>query len=87
MESREVIKEIRSLLATDTPPEDGIAMRLILAAMSDLLENFDEDHRRIQVMWPAYKGIMWMAGILGLSVVSLIWGLVTGTVTLVMAGP
>ena len=53
--------------------------RLILAFFS---QTFIEDHKKIEKIWPAYQVVMWVSGILGVSIIALVWGLITGQVEL-----
>jgi hypothetical protein len=82
VENRALIGEIRTLLRSEKPPDPDHLMRLVLAAMADLLEQVDVNHRRIEIMWPVYRGLIFIAGVFGASVIGLIWGLLTGAVVL-----
>jgi len=47
-----------------------------------------QDHekrlRELEKLAPAMRVVIWIAGALGLSVIGLIWGLITGQISLVM---
>ena len=55
--------------------------RLILAFFA---KTIIEDHRKIEKIWPAYQVIMWISGVLGISIISLIWALITGRAELII---
>lgn len=85
MSNGNVISSIDTLLATDDPISEKQALRPVLAAMSDFLKRDEEDHLKVVQMYPVYKAILWVAGVLGISIISLIILFTTGQATIVMA--
>lgn len=55
-------------------------------AKKDAVISTVEDHekrlRELEKLAPAMKVVIWVAGILGASVIALIWSLITGTATI-----
>lgn len=55
---------------------------------NDGVETTVKDHekrlRELEKLAPAMRVVIWIAGALGLSVIGLIWGLITGQITLLM---
>ena len=55
---------------------------------NDGVETTVKDHekrlRELETLAPAMRVVIWIAGALGLSVIGLIWGLITGQITLLM---
>ena len=81
MANGEILKEIKAALIEKTLDPD-LAMRLMLTSMAGLLEKVDVDHKKTERMWPVYNGVVWMFGILCVSVIGLIWSLITGATVL-----
>ena len=63
LNSREVMKKF---LATN---------QLIMAFF---IGSYLEDHKKVEVMWATHKIIIFISGAFGLSLIALIWGLLTG---------
>ena len=52
--------------------------------MAFLAETFIDDHAKIQVMWPAYKFMVGVSSVMGVSIIGLIWALITGQAEIVI---
>ena len=52
-------------------------------AVGKTVEDHEERIRNLEKLAPAMKVVIWIAGALGLSVIGLIWGLLTGQISLV----
>ncbi len=89
MTNGNVIKELRQQLeelSKEKSPEEMLrdlikANRLMLALFS---ESFIDDHRKIERMWPVYWALVVMSGPLAISLVTLIWALLTHQMELVV---
>jgi len=51
-------------------------------AVGKTVEDHETRIRNLEKLAPAMKVVIWIAGVLGLSVIGLIWGLITGQITL-----
>jgi hypothetical protein len=51
--------------------------------VSKTVEDHEERLRELEKLAPAMRAVIWLAGVLGISIVALIWGLITGSVTLI----
>ena len=54
--------------------------RLIMAFF---IGEFMEDHKKIEKIWPAYQIMTIVSSALGLSIIALIWALITGQAELI----
>ena len=54
--------------------------RLIMAFFTG---EYLEDHKKIEKIWPAYQIMMFVTSALGLSIIALIWSLITGRAELI----
>jgi hypothetical protein len=52
-------------------------------AVAKTVDDHEERIRTLEKLAPAMKVVIWIAGALGLSVIGLIWGLLTGQIALV----
>jgi 2-oxoglutarate dehydrogenase complex dehydrogenase (E1) component-like enzyme len=51
--------------------------------VAEVVDDHEKRLRELEKLAPAMKAVIWIAGVLGLSIIGLIWGLITGTITLV----
>ena len=52
-------------------------------AVRDQLEDHEDRMREIEKLVPALRAVMWVGAALGLSVIGLIWAMITGQVSVV----
>lgn len=80
-------KEIGTLLKEDKLNSREI-MKKFLATnqliMAFFIGTFLEDHNKIEIMWTAHKVIIFISGAFGLSLVALIWALITGQAEIII---
>jgi len=50
--------------------------------MSFFIGTFLEDHKKVEAMWIGYKFMLGVSSVLGVSIIGLIWALITGQVEL-----
>lgn len=55
------------------------------ASMSHLSDQMDDVSKKVNVMWVGYQIGIWVATIFGVSVVGLIWSLITGAAKITFA--
>ena len=46
------------------------------------VKDHEDRHRSLEKLAPAMRVVVWIAGVLGISVIALIWGLITGQAVL-----
>jgi hypothetical protein len=78
-QNESVILEIKAIIAEGGSLEADTRDRLLLSAIIDIYEQLD----RLQPALTFYKAGLYFASALGLSVLALLWGLLTGQVVLV----
>lgn len=49
---------------------------------SERVTQFDDVSKKVNIMWAGYKMLTWVASIFGVSVIALIWSLITGAATI-----
>ncbi len=89
-----LMKEIDNFLSESeekTRIDQRMALRLVLASTRAVLQQVTTDRARtdkisekIDIMFPAYRIMVWIGGILGVSVIALLWSLATGTAAIVI---
>ena len=52
-------------------------------SMAVTVDDHEKRIRELEKLAPAMRAVIWLAGVLGVSVVALIWGLITGDIMLV----
>ncbi len=50
----------------------------VIKTTSDIATRFDEVTKKVNVMWFGYQILTWVATIFGISLIGLIWSLITG---------
>lgn len=86
-EMRKFFDEIRKFQLSYTESHTALVLRVNqtdarLDALEKLVGKLTGDMNRIM---PVYRAVTWIAAILGASVIALIWSLITGQATIVLA--
>lgn len=87
-----LIQQIDELLSKEsTQIKQKDALCLVLATVRAVLEQVttertrvDKIKDRVDIMWPAYRVMIWLAAVLGLSVIALFFSLATGQAMIVI---
>jgi hypothetical protein len=85
-DNRAIMDEIRRIVAEGDAIDVKTRDRLLLTAILDIYAQFDSLQVQIDSMKPAitfYRIGLYVATLLGASAIALMWGLLTGQVTLV----
>jgi hypothetical protein len=81
MANGELIAQIDAMLEAGTIPTKA-CNRIILQLLSEMYRKQTNIETRVNKIYPAYQFTMWLGGAMGISVVALIWGIVTHQITL-----
>jgi hypothetical protein len=82
MANGELIQEVDCLLEADDITSKS-AQRLMLKILGELYKKQEEMNKKVVKMYPAYQGLMWLGAILGVTVVALVWSIITHQVQIV----
>lgn len=52
-------------------------------SMATTVDDHEKRIRELEKLAPVMRGVLWISGVLGVSVVALIWALITGTASIV----
>jgi len=78
---------LREALAIFTEIEERVktfenAYLAMVKNVTEVATKFDDVSRKVHVMWIGYQIGVWIATIIGLSVIGLIWSLITGAASI-----
>jgi maltodextrin utilization protein YvdJ len=87
-----LIQQIDELLSKDTTQiKQKDALCLVLATTRAVLKQVttertrvDKIKDRVDLMWPAYRVMIWLAAVLGISVIALLFSLATGQASIII---
>ena len=66
--------------------ESKSAYAAIAQNSSDVATRFDDVSKKVSVMWVGYQMLTWVATVFGVSIIALIWSLITGAATITFGG-
>lgn len=83
---------LREAMATLYDMEDRVkqaetAYVAISKNTSDVATRFEDVSKRVNVMWVGYQMLTWVATVFGISIIALIWSLITGAATITFGMP
>ena len=89
----QIIHQIDDLLERDQlTTRNGLkfaftTIRGAMALVSRVQLTLGTIEKKVDTLWMFYRGAMWIAGALGLSIIALIWSLITGQAHITFGSP
>jgi hypothetical protein len=81
MANGELIEQIDQMLELGTIPAKACS-RITLQLLRDMYKKQTELDDKMDKIYPVYRFTLWIGGALGVSVVAMIWGILTHQVTI-----
>ena len=80
--------EIGRTLEKDNPNTKEVLKKFLATnrlIMAFFIGTFLDDHKKVETMWVGYRFMIFLSSVLGVSIISLVWALITGQATVSFA--